>query len=522
MVKRAAVVALAGVAVALGFEPFAWFWLIFPGLIVLAWAVHTVTLRQSVLLGFIFGMGFMLTLLPWIQRIGFDAWIGLSALEALFYAAVGLGLRLVAPFAWWPLGSAAVWVLGEELRSVIPFGGFPWGRLAFASIDTPFEHLMSWGSTGVTSAAIAVLGFALAGFFARSKTVRWESLAQTVGVIAVVMLADLFPWQPAASSNAPVQIAAVQGNVPGNGAETVAQEKYVLDNHAYATIDLARQVKAGQATQPDLVLWPESSTDIDPFQSPAAYAEIQKAVDTIGAPVLVGAMVNGPTPNTDLNEGILWLPGTGPSQTYAKRHPVPFGEYIPLRTYLAPLFHRLDQIPRDMVPGSKPGMMPVAGTTLGDLICFEVAYDSLVQDVVHGGAQFLVVQTNNATYMGTGQDQQQFDIARLRAIETGRYVATVATNGISGLIAPDGSVLQQLPVRTTALYQASIPQLTGISPGVQLGVWLRGLFAALGVGAVVIGIIARRRHPRLLHETVVPEPDSESDADTESRRIPAQ
>jgi apolipoprotein N-acyltransferase len=141
----------------------------------------------------------------------------------------------------------------------------------------------------------------------------------------------------------------------------------------------------------------------------------------------------------------------------------------------------------------------VAGTTLGDLICFEVAYDSLVQDVVHGGAQFLVVQTNNATYMGTGQDQQQFDIARLRAIETGRYVATVATNGITGLVAPDGSVVQQLPVETTDLFTASVPQLTGISPGVRFGVWVRGLLAALGVGAVLAGILARRRHPRLLH-----------------------
>ena len=107
-----------------------------------------------------------------------------------------------------------------------------------------------------------------------------------------------------------------------------------------------------------------------------------------------------------------------------------------MRAQLAKLFERLDQIPRDMVPGTEPGVLDLAGTTIGDVICFEVAYDGLVHEVVDGGAEMLVVQTNNATYMGTGQVEQQFAIARLRAIETSRYVVVVATNGVSGIIAP--------------------------------------------------------------------------------------
>ena len=115
-----------------------------------------------------------------------------------------------------------------------------------------------------------------------------------------------------------------------------------------------------------------------------------------------------------------------------------------MRAQLAQVFERLDQIPRDMVPGTEPGLLDLAGTTIGDVICFEVAYDDTVRDVAGAAgrraAGMLVVQTNNATYMGTGQVEQQFAIARLRAVETGRSVVVVATNGVSGVVGPDGAV----------------------------------------------------------------------------------
>src|SRR3712207_4871036 len=180
-------------------------------------------------------------------------------------------------------------------------------------------------------------------------------------------------------------------------------------------------------------------------------------------------MVDGPGPVDVRNQGIVWQPGSGPSQTYSKTHPVPFGEYIPMRAQLAKLFERLDQIPRDMVPGTEAGALDVAGTTLGDVICFEVAYDGLVHEVVDRGAELLVVQTNNATYMGTGQVEQQFAIARLRAVETSRYVVVVATNGVSGIIAPDGSVVERAEVRDTVVMEQDVPLRTVVTLGVRIG-----------------------------------------------------
>jgi apolipoprotein N-acyltransferase len=287
--------------------------------------------------------------------------------------------------------------------------------------------------------------------------------------------------------------------------DAFAERRAVLENHVRATHGLADRIRRGSAPRPELVLWPENSTDIDPFQDPTVYADIQAAVDDVGVPVLVGAMVDGPGPVDVRNQGIVWQPHTGPSQSYSKTHPVPFGEYIPMRAQLAKLFERLDQIPRDMVRGTEPGLLDVAGTTLGDVICFEVAYDGVVHDVLNGGARLLVVQTNNATYMRTGQVEQQFAIARLRAIETSRYVAVVATNGVSGFIAPDGSVTERAPVRETAVLESGIPLRSGVTPGVRLSRWLELGLTLVAVAALVASYVgARRRRP--VDDTRSPEP----------------
>ncbi len=124
---------------------------------------------------------------------------------------------------------------------------------------------------------------------------------------------------------------------------------------------------------------------------------------------------------------------------------MPFGEYIPLRSLLAPRIPALHQIPSDMVRGTRPGVLRVGPATAGVLMCFEVAYDGLLRGLVDDGADVIVVPTNNATYTGTGQIEQQFAMSRLRAIETGRYVVVASTNGISGIVAPDGRVVERAP-----------------------------------------------------------------------------
>ncbi|MGI8699560.1 MAG: apolipoprotein N-acyltransferase, partial [Mycobacteriales bacterium] len=186
-----------------------------------------------------------------------------------------------------------------------------------------------------------------------------------------------------------------------------------------------------------------NSSDLDPYTEPAAAAAISKAATAVGVPLLVGAVIAGPDADHVRNTGIVWDPMTGPGDRYVKRHPVPFGEYVPFRAQLGRLIGRFSLVPADFAAGKRPGVLTVGPVRLGDVICFEVAYDGVVTDAVRSGGRVLVVQTNNATFGRSAETHQQLAMSRLRAIEHGRAVLVAATSGVSAVIAPDGSVQQR-------------------------------------------------------------------------------
>jgi apolipoprotein N-acyltransferase len=252
-------------------------------------------------------------------------------------------------------------------------------------------------------------------------------------------------------------------------------------------------VRAGAAPRPDLVIWPENSSDIDPYRNADAAAQIDRAARAIGAPVLVGAVVDGPGRFVS-NTGIVWDPGTGPGQTYVKRHPVPFAEYIPYRGFFRLFSAKVDLVARDFRAGTRPGILQVDGARIGDVICFEVVDDGLVSDVAHLGAGMLVVQTNNATFGFTDESEQQLAMSRLRAVEHGRSVVIAATSGISAVIAPDGTVVRRSALFTPAAFDLPIAQRTGTTLADRVRSGPEWALTALGVGAVAVaGIRARRR-----------------------------
>ncbi len=184
-------------------------------------------------------------------------------------------------------------------------------------------------------------------------------------------------------TGAPTQtIAVIQGDVPRPGLEFNAERRAVLDLHAQRTHELAAAVRAGSSPQPTLVIWPENSTDIDPYRNADANAVISAAAKDIGVPILVGAVVQADTPGEDYNMGIVWDPVTGPGATYTKRHPLPFGEYMPYRSFFRIFSDKVDLVRGTFLPGDVPGNLDVAGVNVGDVICFEVVYDNLVRDVV--------------------------------------------------------------------------------------------------------------------------------------------
>jgi apolipoprotein N-acyltransferase len=130
---------------------------------------------------------------------------------------------------------------------------------------------------------------------------------------------------------------------------------------------------------------------------------------------------------------------------------------------------------------------------VADVTCFEVAYDELIRDEMSDGGQVLVVQTNNATYTGTGQLEQQFAISRYRAIETGRSVVIAATDGISGMITPDGTVLDTARERIRKVLEERIVLADGLTPGIRFGGELKIALSLLGLLATAWAYLVRRR-----------------------------
>jgi len=492
LAPRLGAAVLSGGLVAAAFPPYD-LWPLAPlGVALLTAACVGLTPRRAALLGLGHGLALFLPLLSWMTVIGSDAWVLLALLEASFVAglaaAVPVVWRLPAPALW----VAALWVAEEAARDRLPFGGFPWGRLAFAETASPYTAFAALGGAPLVTFATAVTGALLAAAVLQDRRARRRALALgAAGVVAVPGLGwAIFPLLTEPAGGEGPTVAVVQGGVPGEGMDFLGEREQVLRNHVTATQRLAADVRAGRVPAPDLVIWPENSSDIDPFGDPGARELIDGAVRDVGVPVLVGAVVEGPGPDYVRNTGVVWDPQAGPGQRYVKRHPVPFGEYIPFRSLLSGWIERLDQIPRDFYPGDRPGVLDVGPARVGDVICFEVAYDGLVRDVVTGGADVLVVQTNNATYNGTGQLAQQMAMSRLRAVEHGRAVLVAATSGISAVIGPDGTVLASAPERAARTLVEQVPLRETRTLATRLGAWPEWLLTAAAVGAV---LAARRQ-----------------------------
>ena len=271
----------------------------------------------------------------------------------------------------------------------------------------------------------------------------------------------LLPVDQATPGGPTAAVAAIQGNVPhSRNLPDLLRAATVTQNHAAATEALAAQVRAGSRTAPDVVIWPENSTDLDPGLNPSAYATIQGAVDAINKPVLVGAVLQNPQRNV----GQLWQPRRGPVATYVKRQLVPFGEYIPFRGLLSHVTSLTALQPVNFTPGHRAVVFGLGKIRLGDVICYEVGFDSLVASEVTAGANLLAVQSNDADFELDGQpgeSQQQIAMARIRAVESDRSVVYASTTGESAIIEPDGTVAVHSGIWQRAVLTARVPLRSG-------------------------------------------------------------
>ncbi|GAA1856209.1 apolipoprotein N-acyltransferase [Myceligenerans crystallogenes] len=538
--------ALGGLALGAAFPPLGWW----PGALVavalLWWALRPDHAGWNALAGLVFGCVFFLPHLWWANLATEEApWIALSVLEASFLALFGAawtwvrrgitvllrGGRVPSGAGWWAAVAFAWLFTGvEELRAQVPFGGFPWARLAWSMVDVPLGRAAWLGSSVLVTFGVCLAGLGLAGAV-RALSVRpltrrsagraaaavAIAAAVVVGPAALPLPADPDAGTVTSGDGVPVHDAgqgtaedgvlvagAVQGNVDDPGEGVFGFRPELFGNHITGTHELAGDL-AGQL---DIVLWPEDSSGIDPRTDPGEAAALDAAAEAAGAPILVGSQ-EYPETGGRYNTALLWEAGQGVTQRYAKQRPAPFGEYIPWRPVVRLLSDQVDRVTTDMLPGGEPAVMevpaeasggPGATVPVATVICFEVAYDDIVRDAVGRGAQVLVVPTNNAPFGWTSESTQQLAMTRMQAMTTGRAAVQVSTVGVSGVVAPDGTLVAATELFTHDTFAARLPLRTTLTPAVLAGPWPgwiaaggAGLLVAAGIAAGVVSRVRGRR-----------------------------
>jgi apolipoprotein N-acyltransferase len=488
------------------FPDLGWWYAAAPGIALLFLAMRRDSARWNALLGLLWGLAFFVPHLTWAdEAVGVVPWLALSVAEAGFIALFG------AAWSWARRGEAVwrraslqlvvftvLWVAVEELRSLWPFGGFPWGRLAFSQADSPVLALARLGGAPLVSGAVVAAGAALALAWLAARRFALLAVIGRVGLAVGLVVVGLLVPMGTQAEDGTLTVGAVQGNVSESGLHAFDQRREVLDNHLAGTRALLDQVQPGDL---DVVLWPENGTDIDPQVDADAAADIDAAAEAVGAPLLLGT-IEYPESGGRYNTALLWEPGVGPVARYSKQRPAPFAEYIPLRDLVRPFSSAVDLVQHDMIAGTEPGVIPLESARLGrtvqigDVICFEVAYDGIVRESVREGAEILVVQTNNASFGFSPESTQQLAMSRLRAVELGRATVQVSTVGVSAVISPNGTVAQDTELFTADQLVARLPLRQSMTPAASLGAWPSGVVGALAVVMTVAGMAGAGRTRR--------------------------
>lgn len=512
-----------GLLLCASFPPRNWWWAAIVAAALLAWVLtHRATsLAGGFGYGALFGLAFYLPLLPWISiLVGVAPWLVLAATCALFPGLFGLFAVVVRGLPGWPLWFAVVWSAQEWVKANYPFGGFPWGSVAFGQSDGPFLPLAQFGGVALLSTAIMLVGFS-ATAITREVVAWWVRgdgpRAQSSGAadrppavllpgvcICVVFFAAVAAWPQVrragtgAGGEPLVTVAAVQGNVPRLGLGFNEQRRAVLDNHVRETLRLAEDVRAGVAPQPQFVIWPEDSSDIDPLVNADAAQQIAKAATAIHAPILVGTVLGIPgRPQDDpgyTNTVIVWNPVTGPADRHDKEIVQPFGEYLPMPW----LFRHLSGyagLAGHMVPGRRGDVVHIGGVPLGVATCWEVIFDREPRNAVLHGAQLLAVPSNNATFNKT-MSEQQLAFAKVRAVEHDRYVVVAGTTGVSAVITPDGGELVRTEFFEPAYLDMQVRLKTKLTPATRWAPTAQWILVAVAGAVVLAGIRHNGWFPR--------------------------
>lgn len=405
----------------------------------------------------VWGAGFFAVLLSWSVRFGPPAYVALVAVEAALLAPVGwvaVAARRYGRLRWIAAVTSA-WILAEAVRARWPVGGFEWGQLGYVWSDAAWRDAAAvvgvLGLTGLTVGVCAlVASLSWPEPLAAPGARRRALLAALLAAVALVVASSVWWTRPVGVID--IAIVQVDPVCIGPVVECPDEDARLLARHVEAT--------AAVTSRPDLLVWGEGALGAE---TPAASG--RAAVDAGGrlpAPLLAG--VTSPAgPGRFTNRNVLYDAEGDVVAQYTKRHPVPFGEYVPARALLGWVGDVGRLVPADLLPGELPGRLPVAGTVLGTVSSFEVSFAREVRAAA-SGATGVVTLTSEVSYGRSAVSDQLLAMARLRAVELAKPMVVAATTGRSAVIDADGEQGPTTGLLSGALLSQPVRLRAGATP----------------------------------------------------------
>ena len=490
-VSRLIAASAAGAVLNLAFAPFAWWPIAVLSPAVLFALIRGLPPRRAGWTGAAFGAGLfgfgtywlytclhVFGLVPiWLTVVLQAALIGLMAsyCAAVCFLANRFWLKPGATRAWLVL--PVLWVLFEWLRGWV-LTGFPWLSLGYAMIDSPLKGWAPvfgvYGVTWATAMAAVALNVLLMPGVPRPG--RLFALGSIAGLFLIPALLARHEWTHAAG--APLPIAAVQG--------AVSQDQKWQATNVQATMTRYSDLTT-RAWGARLIVWPESAIPVLAGDLKDYLRQLQEQGRAHGADFAIG-LVNYTPETGQFRNGILVLSDAG-NGWYYKRHLVPFGEYFPVPGFVRS-WMRLMSLPYDdIAPGSEhQPVLSAAGQRLGLTICYEDAFGSRQLETLRN-ASLLINVTNNAWYGHSTAPHQHLQIARMRALEAGRYLIRAANDGITAVIGPHGEIVASLPQYQEAVLRAEVQPMIGLTPYARMGNYP----VIIGAGLLLVLALWRRR-----------------------------
>ena len=426
----------------------------------------------------------------------FAGWLGLSLLQAsmggLVFVLAGLLFRsrlaTVCPILK-PFLTGALWAV-YEWSQTLGFWGVPWGRLPIGQTGCliGIQTASLLGPYFVTFLLVTVnclLAFALL------HRKEWKAVRLAASfAVSILMLqygaGAILYFSPQDQSEPSVTVAAVQGNVDsGEKWNESSKQKTIRVYREYTLQAVEKGAK--------LVIWPESAFPYTLQEGEDAYAIVSSLAQEVGVPILAGGFVYDEERKGELNAMVCFLPDGSTCETvYAKRHLVPFGEYVPMRELFAiliPPLTELEMSGMNLIAGEEPAVFFLNEGAFGSLVCFDSIYEELTRDSVLSGAEVLCVSTNDSWFTDSVALDMHNAQAQLRAVESGRYMVRSANTGLTSILSPRGELLSELTPLTEGALIGEVTPMTEITLYMRMGnvfvvLCILGLLACLGEDAL--------------------------------------